>query len=201
MKLTKYDTIYFINSKVLFHPQPIQSSILSTSFEFAYNMAFGEGHHRNHRTGGTEQRSALDIFKNTLQGKIAEGIAFKVLASHGIKCEPVDYSIHGEGVWDDSDLEYKGKRISVKSSAYFSNLLLLETNDWNLDGMWYGTKRKFYYRWKDKMQSMLDFMWSEDKSQHFDEFVKRTRIQDKYRDENFDELYPVISNYIRKNYQ
>lgn len=134
MKLTKYDSIYFINSKVLFHPQPIQPSILNTSFEFAYNMAFGEGHHRNHRTGGTEQRSAIDIFKNTLQGKIAEGIAFEVLASHGIKCEPIDYSIHGEGVWDDSDLEYKGKRISVKSSAYFSNLLLLETNDWDLDG-------------------------------------------------------------------
>tara|TARA_B100001057_G_scaffold419891_1_gene439945 strand:+ start:3270 stop:4802 length:1533 start_codon:yes stop_codon:yes gene_type:complete len=76
-----------------------------------------------------------------------------------------------------------------------------ERDEWNHDGMWYGTKRKFYYRWKDKMQSMLDFMWSEDKSEHFNEFVQRTRIQDKYRDESFDELYPVISNYIRKNHK
>jgi hypothetical protein len=76
-----------------------------------------------------------------------------------------------------------------------------ERDEWNHDGMWYGTKRKFYNRWKDKMQSMLDFMWSEDKSEHFAEFVKRTRIQDKYRGESFDELYPVISNYIRKNHK
>ena len=47
----------------------------------------------------------------------------------------------------------------------------------------------------------VNFMWSEDKSEHFAEFVKRTRIQDKYRDESFDELYPVISNYIRKNHK
>ncbi|MCA0131146.1 hypothetical protein [Winogradskyella alexanderae] len=134
MKLTQYDTIYFINSKVLFNPQTIGSSILNASFKFAYNMAFGDGHHRKHRTGGTEQRSTLDIFKNTLQGKIAEGIAYEVLAKHGIKCQPIDYGIHGEGIWDDSDLEYKGKRISVKSSAYFSNLLLLETDDWDKDG-------------------------------------------------------------------
>ena len=50
------------------------------------------------------------------------------------------------------------------------------------------------------MQSMLDFMWSEDKSDHFIEFVKRTKIQDKYRNQNFAELYPVISNYIKRNY-
>tara|TARA_Y100000590_G_scaffold24834_1_gene28255 strand:+ start:15479 stop:16879 length:1401 start_codon:yes stop_codon:yes gene_type:complete len=55
-------------------------------------------------------------------------------------------------------------------------------------------------RFRDKMQSMLDFMWSEDKSDHFIEFVKRTKIQDKYRNQNFAELYPVISNYIKRNY-
>ena len=66
---------------------------------------------------------------------------------------------------------------------------------------WYGTKRKFYEKWKTKMQSMLDFMWSEDKSEHFDEFVEKMKIQDKYRNEKLDDLYPQISNYIRKNYK
>ena len=46
---------------------------------------------------------------------------------------------------------------------------------------------------------MLDFMWSEDKSEYFPEFVKRTKTQDKYRNENFEELYPKISSYIREN--
>jgi hypothetical protein len=73
-----------------------------------------------------------------------------------------------------------------------------ETNK-NYD--WYGTKRKFYEKWKTKMQSMLDFMWSEDKSKHFDEFVEKMKTQDKYRNEKLDDLYPQISNYIRKNYK
>jgi sulfatase maturation enzyme AslB (radical SAM superfamily) len=76
-----------------------------------------------------------------------------------------------------------------------------ERDNWNKDGVWYGTKRKFYQKWKNKMQSMLDFMWSEDKSQHFPKFVKRMKTQDKYRNENFDKLYPEISSYIRKNFK
>ncbi|WP_411894099.1 hypothetical protein [Winogradskyella sp. A2] len=134
MKLTQYGNIYFINSKVIFNPKPVKPSIIEASFEFAYQMAFGSGHHRNHRTGGTEQRSVLDIFRNTFQGKIAEGLAFEVLAEQGILCEPIDYSIHGKGVWDDTDLAYCGTKINIKSTAHFSNLLLLETEDWDMDG-------------------------------------------------------------------
>ena len=73
-------------------------------------------------------------------------------------------------------------------------------SEWNKDGMWYGTKRKFYGKWKDKMQSMLDFMWSEDKSEHFPMFVNKMKVQDEYRKQDFSELYPQISKYIRKNY-
>ena len=134
MKLTQYNNIYFINSKVLFNPLPIPSLIINNAFEFAFEMAFGEGHHRKHRTGGREQRSAMDIFRNTLQGKIAEGILFKVFKEKGVVCSPIDYGIHGKGIWDDSDLEYKDVKISIKSAAHFSNLLLLESEDWNDDG-------------------------------------------------------------------
>ena len=83
MKLTQYGNIYFINSKVIFNPKPVKPSIINKSFQFAYEMAFGEGHHRVHRTGGTEQRSTLDIFRNTLQGKIAEAVVHEKLATNG----------------------------------------------------------------------------------------------------------------------
>lgn len=136
MKLTQYGNIYFINSKVIFNPKPVKPSIINKSFQFAYEMAFGEGHHRVHRTGGTEQRSTLDIFRNTLQGKIAEAVVHEKLATNGILCEPVDYGVYGEGVWDDSDLDYSGTKISIKSAAHFSNLLLLEAEDWNKDGIY-----------------------------------------------------------------
>ena len=134
MKLTQYDNNFFINSKVLYNPKPILSTIVDASLEFAYEMALGDGHHRVHRTGGTEQRSTLDIFRNTLQGKIAEAVVHEKLATNGILCEPIDYHVYGEGVWDDTDLDYNGTKISIKSAAHFSNLLLLETEDWNADG-------------------------------------------------------------------
>ena len=45
---------------------------------------------------------------------------------------------------------------------------------------------------------MLEFMWADDFSECFPEFVKVTRTQDRYRNQNFDELYPEISMYIKK---
>ena len=136
MKLTQYGNSYFINYKVIFNPKPVKPSIINKSFQFANEMAFGEGHHRVHRTGGTEQRSTLDIFRNTLQGKIAEAVVHEKLATNGILCEPIDYHVYGEGVWDDTDLDYNGTKISIKSAAHFSNLLLLEAEDWNKDGFY-----------------------------------------------------------------
>ena len=134
MKLTQIGDTYFINKTKPFEPSRIKTDFIEKSFEFAYSMTFGEGHHRNHRTGGSEQRTALDIFRNTLQGKIAESVVFESLKTEGIACDPIDYSIHGKGIWDDADISYKDVKISVKSAAHFSNLLLLETQDWNKDG-------------------------------------------------------------------
>jgi hypothetical protein len=48
------------------------------------------------------------------------------------------------------------------------------------------------------MDSMLHFMWSEDLSDNFEEFISKMELQDSYRNENFHELYPQISTYIRK---
>jgi hypothetical protein len=97
-------------------------------------MAFGSGYHREHRTGGEDFRKPIEIFRNTFQGKIAEGVFYNYLNENNIICDKVDYSIHGKGIWDDTDIQYKNKKISIKSAAFFSNLLLLESEDWDSEG-------------------------------------------------------------------
>ncbi len=134
MKLTKQGNSYLINRKKKFRPSKIDGDIVNKCFEFAYEMAFGKGHHRDHRTGGQERRLPIDIFRNTLQGKIAEVVLHNALKANGIVCNPIDFDIYGKGIWDDTDIEYSGIKISVKSAAYFSNLLLLETKDWDSKG-------------------------------------------------------------------
>lgn len=134
MKLKKSGHSYFINNKKQFVGTAIPNDTLKNCFEFAFNMAFGKGHHRNHRTGGRLKRTEKDIFKNTLQGKLAECMAYYYLKDKDLICKPLDFEIYGKGRWDDADIICKGKKISIKSAAYYSNLLLLETKDWDKDG-------------------------------------------------------------------
>ena len=90
---------------------------------------------RTKRSATLEQpRTPIEIFKNTLQGKIAEILLYNYFLNNGIKCKDVDYSVSGKGSWDDTDLVYKNLKISVKSAAFYSNLLLLETKDWDTNG-------------------------------------------------------------------
>ena len=55
-----------------------------------------------------------------------------------------------------------------------------------------------YDLFKSKLDNMINFMWADDLSEHFPEFVKSMKTQDQYRNQNFNELYPVISTYIKK---
>ena len=134
MKLEQDEDCYYINLKVPFKPLIVNSQIIDLSFEFAYEMAFGSGYHRKHRTGGEDFREPIEIFRNTLQGKMAEGVFYNYLFANSIQCDKVDYSIHGKGVWDDTDIVLKDMKISIKSTAFFSNLLLLESEDWDSEG-------------------------------------------------------------------
>lgn len=134
MKLDKDGDNYYITKKVPFEPHLIDTTIIDLSLEFAYEMAFGLGHHRAHRTGGQDMRRPIEIFGNTFQGKVAEGVFYKYLNQNSIPCDAIDYSIHGKGIWDDSDILCRGKKISIKSAAFFSNLLLLESEDWDSNG-------------------------------------------------------------------
>lgn len=138
MKLTfnPNDKSYTINRKKLFNGLLIQSTDLRKAFDFAYEMCFGEGHHRNHRTGGQYGRKNGELFCNTFQGKLAEIVLYNFFILNGIECTEPDFGIYDESVWDDTDLTVKGKKINVKSAAFFSNLLLLETKDWNSLGQY-----------------------------------------------------------------
>jgi hypothetical protein len=70
--------------------------------------------------------------------------------------------------------------------------------EWNGRQPWDNNKEHLYEKFKSRLDSMIDFMWADDLSEHFPEFVKSMRTQDQYRNQNFDKLYPEISMYIKK---
>ena len=126
---------YFITNKRDFLQITIEKTIIKECFDFAYEMVFGEGHHRKHRSGGQYGRKNGELFANTFQGKIAEFVVYNEFIKKGlVELEKPDMGIYSIGIWDDTDLNYKGIKINVKSAAFFSNLLLLESKDWNKHG-------------------------------------------------------------------
>lgn len=125
---------FYINKKVPFKGRQCKTDQLKTSLNFSHEMIFGEGHHRGHRTGGQYSRKNGELFANTFQGKLVEICLRDEFLRNELDCSSVDLNIYGEGVWDDGDLIVNNKKINVKSMSFFSNLLLLETKDWNNDG-------------------------------------------------------------------
>ena len=103
-------------------------------FNFAYEMAYGTGYHRAHRTGSDVYRTRGEIFINTFQGKMAEYALYRYLQEKKIVATMPDTRTFGKGKWDIYDIECQGKHIAVKSTKDRGNLLLLETGDWNENG-------------------------------------------------------------------
>jgi len=142
MKLKQTSKSYFVNSKKNFEAKKIDFYTVEKCFSFAHNMIWGDGHHRVKRSGGQQLRTKGEMFANTLQGKIAEYIVYQEFTQHGFSdIEEPDTNIHGEGTWDDTDLTYKELKINIKSAAFFSDLLLLETKDWDSDGNYIPNKK------------------------------------------------------------
>lgn len=137
MKLdNKQGNFFYVSNPREYRGLPITRDYIQKVIDFAYEMCFGEGHHRNHRTGGQYGRKAGEMFCNTFQGKLAEVVLYDYFKSQGLVSKEPDFGIYAEGIWDDADLEIKGKKINVKSAASQSNLLLLETKDWNSKGQY-----------------------------------------------------------------
>lgn len=105
-------------------------------FEFAYEMAFGNGRHRIIRSGGKKGRRGGQIFINTYQGKMAEFAIYRYLLNKNILIAEPDTNVEGYGIWDSFDLKYGSIHMAVKSTKSYGNLLLLETKDWNDKGQY-----------------------------------------------------------------
>lgn len=132
----KGDGVY-INSTKSFNPiGGFKEETIDKVFNFAYDMTFGgKGSHKAKRSGGTIKRTELKIFINAFQGKLAEFATCNIFWKFfGIKLPHPDLETYKLGKWDRFDFEYRDKIISVKSTKYFGNLLLLEAEDWSLNG-------------------------------------------------------------------
>jgi len=133
-RLKQTERSYYITNGTNFIGDQIDPDHINQAMDFAHEMVFGSGFHRNHRTGGQHTRKKGELFCNTFQGKLSEIIIYEYLKKEHIDSGAIDFGVHGQGVWDDADLTVQEKRLNIKSAAFFSNLLLLETKDWDLRG-------------------------------------------------------------------
>jgi len=138
-KLRKENNNYYITNRRQFDSNfHFSDKIISKVFEFSYGMTFGKsGEHRSYRSGGQRSRKNGELFINTFQGKLAEFGVYHSIADSGISdlSEP-DMDTWELGEWDQTDIECSGLKLNIKSTKSFGNLLLLETKDWNNDGLY-----------------------------------------------------------------
>jgi len=178
---------YTINNKKKFNSLGIfTQEEVKEAFEFAYEMSFGTGgEHRNHRSGGLTQRDNSEMFINTFQGKLAEVAFYKEAVKNGIELSKPDFEMYDLGKWDDADFEYKGDHISIKSAAYFSNLLLLETKDWDSKGVYIPNNKIYDYHFlvrisPDGKKKMKDYNLLNKKN------VSKEELKEKISSENWE---------------
>ena len=140
---------FFINQKTPFSPiGKISSKGTNRAKIFANKMTFQkEGEHREHRTGGTISRPMETIYRDTFQGKLAEVAFYEYLQLNKIESNTPDFRTYKKGKWDSFDFIAGNKKLNVKSTKHFGNLLLLESGDWNDDAEYVpnlGTKDCIY---------------------------------------------------------
>ncbi|NFS12031.1 hypothetical protein FDE77_12340 [Clostridium botulinum] len=129
------NTYVFTSTKNFNKIHDFKSESIKLAFDFAYNMSFGgKGEHRNHRSGGDHKRKNGEIFINAFQGKLAEFGIFNEFHRNKIEIEVPDLETYELGKWDKYDFEVNDKKIAVKSTKNYGQLLLLETKDWTSKG-------------------------------------------------------------------
>lgn len=145
-RLAVTDDGFFTTLKVPYRNDgTLKPKTISDVFDFAYNMTFGgKGEHRDHRSGGHHERRSGEIFANAFQGKIAECAACNFFYRFDKSSKP-DFAVYKLGKWDSVDLSVAGREVSVKSTKHFGQLLLLETKDWDENGVYIPNKENGVY--------------------------------------------------------
>lgn len=134
-KLRRDGNSFHVTSKKYFIPNVLNKQAVEKALIFSYYMTFGKiGEHRNYRTGGQYSRKNGELFCNTFQGKLAEYAFYFLFRKNGINISEPDLETWKLGKWDETDFEFEEQKISIKSVAFFSNLLLLEVQDWDNTG-------------------------------------------------------------------
>ena len=136
-KLRKDGNNYIITNKKAFVPMfSFSIEVINAVFDFAYDMTFGNvGEHRNHRSGRQHKRKNGEIFINTFQGKLSEfGIYYYLKKNKIIDLGRPDLEKWDLGKWDEADFICNNRKISIKSTKFYGNLILLETKDWSRSG-------------------------------------------------------------------
>jgi hypothetical protein len=127
--------VYTINKGKRFMGVELNLDYIQPVFDFSYNMTFGKlGVHRNYRSGGQFSRKNGELFANTFQGKLSEFVVYDLITKIGLTIERPSLETWELGKWDDVDFQVNELKISVKSASFFSNLLLLESKDWDDKG-------------------------------------------------------------------
>lgn len=129
------NTYQFTSKKDFEKLENFKKKSIESTFNFAYDMSFGgKGKHRDHRNGGNHKRKNGEIFINTFQGKLAEFGIYNEFYTRDFQIPYPDLETYDLGTWDKYDFEVNNKKIAVKSTKPFGQLLLLETKDWTKDG-------------------------------------------------------------------
>ena len=122
----------FISKRASFSASDISAIGIRNAREFANNMTSKQqGEHREYRTGGSHYRSSKEIFINAFQGKLAEVAFYEYFKDKGLPINQPDFETYPIGQWDTFDFLINNKKINVKSTKHFGNLMLLEQGDWN----------------------------------------------------------------------
>tara|TARA_Y100001970_G_C14145791_1_gene809734 strand:+ start:40 stop:726 length:687 start_codon:yes stop_codon:yes gene_type:complete len=122
-----------ITKRKFFTPSAqISKDGINKARDFASKMTSKQiGEHRERRTGGSHFRSTKEIFINAFQGKLAEVAFYEYFKDKYLQINEPDFETYPKGQWDNFDFVINNKKINVKSTKHFGNLMLLEQGDWN----------------------------------------------------------------------
>lgn len=105
--------------------------------EFAKNMAYWWNHKTLAFGGNNYNRNAKEVFINALQWKLAEVGFYNFYTNKWRNDIPKpDFWVWERWTWEDCDMEIWWKKISIKSTKNFWNLLLLEKNRYSMEWLY-----------------------------------------------------------------